>query len=60
MYFSPAFFDANVHFIAHLIKKIKLHDLLFLYQMYAYERFNGVLKSFVRNRAYPEGNMVQG
>jgi hypothetical protein len=23
-------------------------------------RFNGILKSFVRNRAYPEGNMVQG
>jgi hypothetical protein len=28
--------------------------------MYAYERFNGILKSFVRNRAYPKGNMVQG
>jgi hypothetical protein len=33
---------------------------MFLYQMYAYERFNGVLKSFIRNRAYPEGSMVQG
>jgi hypothetical protein len=28
--------------------------------MYVYERFNGILKSFIRNRAYPEGNMVQG
>jgi hypothetical protein len=28
--------------------------------MYSYERFNGILKSFVRNRAYPEGRMVQG
>jgi hypothetical protein len=28
--------------------------------MYAYERFNDILKSFVRNRAYPEGSMVQG
>jgi hypothetical protein len=28
--------------------------------MYAYERFNGILKSFVRNRTYPEGSMVQG
>jgi hypothetical protein len=28
--------------------------------MYAYERFNGILKSFIRNQAYPEGNMVQG
>jgi hypothetical protein len=28
--------------------------------MYAYERFNGILKSFVRNQAYPKGNIVQG
>jgi hypothetical protein len=28
--------------------------------MYVYERFIGVLKSFTRNRAYPEGSMVQG
>jgi hypothetical protein len=28
--------------------------------MYPYKRFNVILKSFVRNRAYPEGSMVQG
>jgi hypothetical protein len=28
--------------------------------MYVYERFNSILKSFVRNRAYPEGSMIQG
>jgi hypothetical protein len=28
--------------------------------MYAYERFNGILKLFIRNRAYPKGSMVQG
>jgi hypothetical protein len=28
--------------------------------MYAYERFNAILKSFVRNQAYPEGSMIQG
>jgi hypothetical protein len=33
---------------------------MFLDQMYAYERFNGILRSFVRNRAYLEGSMVQG
>jgi hypothetical protein len=27
--------------------------------MYAYERFNDILKSFVRNRSYPKGSMVQ-
>jgi hypothetical protein len=28
--------------------------------MYAYERFNGILKSFVRNQAYSEDSIVQG
>jgi hypothetical protein len=28
--------------------------------MYAYERFNGILKSFIRNQVYPKGSMVQG
>jgi hypothetical protein len=58
--FPPAFFDVSVHFTAHLIKEIKLLGPMFLHQMYAYERFNGVLKSFIRNQAYLEGNMVQG
>jgi hypothetical protein len=60
MYFPHAFFDISVHFTAHLIKGIKLLGPMLLHQMYAYERFNGVLKSFIRNRAYPEGSMVQG
>jgi hypothetical protein len=60
MYFSPAFFDISIHFTNHLIKEIKLLGPVFLHQMYAYERFNDTLKSFVRNRAYPEGSMVQG
>jgi hypothetical protein len=58
--FSPAFFDINVHFTTHLIKEIKLLGPVFLHQMYTYERFNDILKSFVRNQAYPEGSMVQG
>jgi hypothetical protein len=60
MYFSPAFFDISIHFTTHLIKKIKLFDPVFLHEMYVYEKFNGILKLFVRNRAYPEGSMVQG
>jgi hypothetical protein len=60
MYFPLAFFNISVHFITHLIKDTKLLDHVFLCQMYAYERFNDILKSFVRNRAYPDGSMVQG
>jgi hypothetical protein len=47
--FSPAFFDISVLFSTHLIKEIKLLSPLFLHQMYAYERFNDILKSFIRN-----------
>ena len=60
MHFPPAFFDISLHFTAHLVKEIKLLGPVFLHQMYAYERFNGILKSFVRNRAHPKGSMVQG
>jgi hypothetical protein len=60
MYFPPGFFNISIHFTTHLIKEIKLFGPVFLHQMYAYERFNSILKSFIRNRAYPEANMVQG
>jgi hypothetical protein len=59
MYFPSTFFDISVHFITHLIKEINLLGHVFLHQMNAYERFNGILKSFVRNRAYPEDSMIQ-
>jgi hypothetical protein len=60
IYFPPTFFDISIHFTTHLIKEIKLLGPVFLHQIYAYKRFNGILKSFVRNRAYPERSMVQG
>jgi hypothetical protein len=60
MYFLLAFFDTNVHFTTHIIKEIKLLGQVFLHQMYAYKRFSDILKSFIRNRAYPKGSMVQG
>jgi hypothetical protein len=49
MYFPPAFFDINVYFTTDLIMEIKLLGPVFLHQVYAYDRFNGILKSFVRN-----------
>jgi hypothetical protein len=60
MYFPTAFFDISVHFTTHLIKKIKLLGPVFLHQMYVYERFNGILKAFIRNQDYRMGTMVQG
>jgi hypothetical protein len=60
MYFPPTFFDISVNFTTHLIKEIKLLGDVFLHQIYAYDRFNDILKSFIRNQAYPEGSMVPG
>ncbi|XP_015649240.1 uncharacterized protein [Oryza sativa Japonica Group] len=34
--------------------------LLYLHQMCSYEHYMAVLKSYVRNRAHPEGSMVEG
>jgi hypothetical protein len=48
MYFPSTFFDISVHFTTHLIKAIKLLGPVFLHQMYEYERFNGILTSFIR------------
>jgi hypothetical protein len=59
MYFPPVFFDISIHFTTHLIKEIKLLGPMFLHQMYAYERFNDMLKSFIRKQAYLNGSMVQ-
>jgi hypothetical protein len=28
--------------------------------MYLFERFMGILKNYVRNRAYPEGSIIEG
>jgi hypothetical protein len=56
--FSSCLFYISVYFTTRLIKEIKLLDPVFLHQMYLYERFNDILKSFVRNQAYPKGNMV--
>jgi hypothetical protein len=51
--FPPSFFDIMVHRIVHLVHEIKMC-------MYPFERFMGILKHYVRNRARPEGSIVQG
>ncbi|XP_078167222.1 uncharacterized protein LOC144561985 [Carex rostrata] len=56
MYFSPSFFDVMVH----LVMEIKICGPVFLRYMYPFERFMGILKSYVRNRHRPEGSIVEG
>ena len=60
MYFPPAFFDIMVHLCVHIVNDII--DLVpkFLHSMMSFERMNGVIKGFIRNKSRPEGSIVQG
>ncbi|XP_078161083.1 uncharacterized protein LOC144556569 [Carex rostrata] len=60
MYFSPSFFDVMVHLVVHLVREIKICGPVFLRYMYPFERFMGILKSYVRSRHRPEGSIVEG
>jgi hypothetical protein len=51
MYFPPTFFDVMVHLLVHLGPP-------FLHNMMAFERMNGVIKDYVRNRARPNGSIA--
>ena len=60
MYFPPTFFDMMVHLSVHLVKEIYYLGPVYLHQMFPYERYLAILKSYVRNRSFPEGCIVQG
>lgn len=60
MYFPPAFFDIMVHLLVHIVDDIEDIGPPFLHNMMALERMNGFIKGYVRNRAHPDGSIVQG
>ncbi|KAK1697602.1 hypothetical protein QYE76_014299 [Lolium multiflorum] len=55
MYFPPAFFDVMVHLLVHIVEDIIQLGPTFLHSMMPFERMNGVIKGYVRNRARPDG-----
>jgi hypothetical protein len=60
MFFPPAYFNMMEHLIVHIVPQIIEIGPLYLHQMWAYERYMSVLKGYVRNRAHPEGSMIEG
>jgi hypothetical protein len=58
--FPPSFFNIMTHLLVHLVKEISILGPVFLHSMFPFERFIGVLKKYVRNRARPEGSIVKG
>jgi hypothetical protein len=43
----------------HLVDQILTLDPLYLHSMFPYERYLAVLKSYVWNRAHPEGSIME-
>ncbi|XP_019189395.1 PREDICTED: uncharacterized protein LOC109183788 [Ipomoea nil] len=60
MIFPPSFFTVMVHLVVHLVDEVKLGGPVPYRWMYSIERHLGHLKSFVRNRANPEGSIAEG
>ena len=55
----PSFFDIMIHLIVHLVRELRLCGPVFYRWMFPFERFNKVLKSYVRNRYFPEGCIAE-
>ena len=58
--FPPSFFNIKTHLLVYLVKEISILGPVFLHNMFPFERFMGVLKKYVHNRAPPEGSIAKG
>ena len=58
--FPPSFFNIITHLLIHLVDEISNFGPVFLHNMFPFERFMGVLKKYVHNRARPEGSISKG
>jgi hypothetical protein len=56
----PPFFDMQEHLMIHLMDQILTLGPLYLHSIFLYEQFLAVLKAYVRNRAHPEGSIMEG
>ena len=56
--FLPSFFNIMTHLLVLLVNEIDILGPVFLHNMFLVERFMGVLKKYVRNRARPEGSIA--
>src|SRR3954464_15542528 len=55
--FPPSFFNIMTHLLVHLVEEIAILGPVFLHNMFPFERYMGVLKKYVHNRARPEGSI---
>jgi hypothetical protein len=60
MCFPPSLFDTMEHYMIQLVDQIFVLGPTYMHHMYPYERHMVIMKSYVRNRAHPEGCMIEG
>jgi hypothetical protein len=60
MCFPPSFFDTMEHYMIHLADQVFVLGPTYMHHMYPYEDHMVVMKGYVRNRAHPEGSMIEG
>ncbi|KAH7842091.1 hypothetical protein Vadar_001397 [Vaccinium darrowii] len=58
--FPPSFFTVMVHLVSHLAAEAKIGGPIQYQRMYPIERYLQRLKSYVRNKAYPEASIAEG
>ena len=58
--FPPSFFNIMTHVLVHPCKELNILGHVFLHNMFPFERFMGVLKKYVHNRARPDGSISKG
>jgi hypothetical protein len=59
-YLPPTFFNAQEHYLIHQVEEIELCGPVHTRSMWMVERHLKSLKALVRQRARPEGSMVEG
>jgi hypothetical protein len=59
MCYPPSYFDIMPHLIMHMVDQIQQLGLVYLHQMWTYERFMSTLNRYVLNRAHPESSMIE-
>ena len=57
--FPPSYFDIMIHLPIHFLNEVRLGSLVQNRWMYSTEREMGTLKSYIRNRRFPEGCIAE-
>jgi hypothetical protein len=58
-YITPKFFNAQEHYLIHQVEEIEMCGPVHTRSMWMVERHLKSLKDLVRQRAHPEGSMVE-